>query len=133
NLADHLRGHGVTADEMLAAGLVKVAANGRLIDRFRDRAMLPIMTEGKTLAFVGRRNPETHEEKAGPKYLNSPDTVLFHKGAQLYGVAQPELATGSIPVLVEGPMDAIAVTIATAGAYIGVAPLGTALTHEQAG
>lgn len=132
NLARHLRGQGVTDDELLAAGLVKFAANGRLIDRFRDRAVLPIIADGQPVGFVGRRNPTTRDAKDGPKYLNSPDTVLFHKGDQLYGIARPEVASGSIPVLVEGPLDAIAVTVATAGAYVGVAPLGTALTPIQA-
>lgn len=132
NLARHLRGQGVSNDELLAAGLVKFAANERMIDRFRDRAVLPIIADGQPVGFVGRRNPASRDEKAGPKYLNSPDTVLFHKGDQLYGVARPEVASGSIPVLVEGPLDAIAVTVATAGAYVGVAPLGTALTQIQA-
>ncbi|MCD9198234.1 toprim domain-containing protein [Aeromicrobium wangtongii] len=63
---------------------------------------------------------------------NTADTIVFHKGAQLFGIAETHMADGSIPVLVEGPMDAIAVTVATGGAYLGVAPLGTSLTAEQA-
>ena len=66
------------------------------------------------LGFIGRRNPDLPEDdRAGPKYLNTPETVLFHKGAQLFGTI-PTLAADAIPVLVEGPTDAIAVTLATA-------------------
>jgi DNA primase len=57
---------------------------------------------------------------------------LFHKGAQLFGAVEQHLAAGAVPVIVEGPMDAIAVTIATEGSHVGVAPLGTSLTGEQA-
>lgn len=57
---------------------------------------------------------------------------MFHKGAQLYTVGQDLLAAGATPVLVEGPMDALAVTIAGQGRFVGVAPLGTSLTEEQA-
>ncbi|MGH3367566.1 MAG: toprim domain-containing protein, partial [Nocardioidaceae bacterium] len=132
-LVDHLRGRGFTDVELVAAGLAKTARTGNLIDRFRDRAVLPVIVDGKVLGFIGRRNPTaTDGDKAGPKYLNTPATDIFTKGRQLYGIADDHLADSSIPVLVEGPMDAIAVTLATAGAYVGVAPLGTALTDEQA-
>lgn len=133
NLIDHLRKHGVTDAELLAAGVASTASTGRLIDRFRDRAILPVIHGGQILGFVGRRHPEAGDEnKSGPKYLNTGDTIVFHKGAQLYGIADDMVALGSIPVLVEGPLDAIAVTLATAGSFVGVAPLGTSLTHEQA-
>jgi DNA primase len=85
------------------------------------------------LGFIGRRHPDLSDiDRAGPKYLNTGETPLFHKGAQLYGVIQDQLSAGAIPVLVEGPMDAIAVTLASRGRYLGVAPLGTSLTEEQA-
>ena len=133
NLVTHLRRCGVSDDEMLAAGLAKTASTGRLIDRFRDRVILPIISNGQILGFVGRRHPDASDDSTtGPKYLNTADTIVFHKGAQLFGLAAEHLAHGSIPVLVEGPMDAIAVTVATAGAFVGVAPLGTSLTDEQA-
>ena len=83
------------------------------------------------LGFVGRRHPDhTDTPLAGPKYLNTAETPLFYKGAQLFGAQN--LNPGQIPVIVEGPLDAIAVTLAGDGRYIGVAPLGTSLTDEQA-
>ena len=133
-LVDHLGGRGVTDDELLQVGLASRARTGRLIDRFRDRAVLPITHEDRILGFVGRRHPDLTDtdEHAGPKYLNTADTVLFHKGAQLYGTVPALLEQGATPVLVEGPFDALAVTLAGNAAYVGVAPLGTALTDEQA-
>jgi DNA primase catalytic core len=133
NLVDHLRGRGVSDAERLAAGVAVEASTGRLIDRFRDRVMFPVIHQGEVLGFVGRRRPDlTDADKGGPKYLNTADTPLFHKGAQLFGVVDELLAEGAVPVIVEGPMDAVAVTIASAGLYVGVAPLGTSLTDEQA-
>jgi DNA primase catalytic core len=133
NLTAHLRARGVSDEELLAAGLAKTASTGRLIDRFRNRVILPVISNTQVLGFIGRRHPDAGDDTpAGPKYLNTPDTTAFHKGAQLYGIPDPDLARGSVPVLVEGPLDAIAVTLATAGAYLGVAPLGTSLTTEQA-
>ncbi|WP_239111767.1 MobF family relaxase [Phycicoccus sonneratiae] len=133
-LVDHLGGRGVTDDELLEVGLATRSSTGRLIDRFRNRAVLPITHEGQILGFVGRRHPALtdNDDHAGPKYFNTPDTVLFHKGAQLYGVIPELLEHGATPVLVEGPFDALAITLAGQAQYVGVAPLGTALTDEQA-
>ncbi|MDN5797118.1 MAG: toprim domain-containing protein, partial [Intrasporangium sp.] len=132
-LVEHLRSCGVTDAEMTLTGVATLARTGRLIDRFRDRAVLPIIDDGHVLGFVGRRHPHlTDRDNAGPKYLNTADTPLFHKGAQLYGVLPRLRDAGAVPVLVEGPMDAIAVTLATGGSHVGVAPLGTALTEAQA-
>ena len=118
---------------MMITGVAVTASTGRLIDRFRDRVVFPIIHDGKVLGFVGRRHPDLSDvDRAGPKYLNTGDTPLFHKGAQLFGALQDQLSDGAIPVIVEGPMDAIAVTLASRGRYIGVAPLGTSLTDEQA-
>jgi len=133
SLVDHLRRRGVTDEEMLITGVAVIASTGRLIDRFRDRVVFPILHDGTVLGFVGRRRPDfTDVDRTGPKYLNTGDTPLFHKGAQLFGALDDQLSVGAIPVIVEGPMDAIAVTLATCGRYIGVAPLGTSLTDEQA-
>jgi DNA primase catalytic core len=118
---------------MIITGVATVASTGRLIDRFRNRVVFPIIHDGEVLGFIGRRHPHLSDiDRAGPKYLNTGETPLFHKGAQLYAVLQDKLSTGAIPVLVEGPMDAIAVTLASRGRYIGVTPLGTSLTEEQA-
>jgi DNA primase catalytic core len=133
NLVDHLRRRGVTDEEMLIAGVATMASTGRLIDRFRDRVVFPIIHDGKILGFVGRRHPDLSDaDRAGPKYLNTADTPLFHKGAQLFGALENQTSDGAIPVIVEGPMDAIAVTLASQGRCVGVAPLGTSLTEEQA-
>ena len=132
-LVSHLRSRGVTGEEMTAAGVATVASTGRLIDRFRDRVVFPIIHNGEVLGFVGRRHPDlTDAHRGGPKYLNTADTPLFHKGAQLFGAVEEHMTSGGVPVIVEGPMDAIAVTLAGGGRYIGVAPLGTSLTDEQA-
>ena len=132
-LVDHLGGRGVTDDELLETGLATRARTGNLIDRFRDRAIFPITHEHQVLGFVARRHPDlTDDDRGGPKYLNTADTVLFHKGAQLHGAIPELLSNGAAPVLVEGPIDALAVTLAGRGRYVGVAPLGTALTDEQA-
>lgn len=132
-LVDHLGGHGVTDDELLETGLATRARTGALVDRFRDRVVLPITHEHQILGFVGRRHPDlTDGDRCGPKYLNTADTVLFHKGAQLYGAVPELLRRGAVPVLVEGPIDALAVTLAGHRRYVGVASLGTALTDEQA-
>lgn len=119
-LIDHLRKRGVTDEELTIAGLATRARTGQLIDRFRNRIVLPITHNGDILGFIGRRHPDrTDANHAGPKYLNTPDTPLFHKGAQLYGADHLPSAT---PVIVEGPFDAIAITLVGAGQYVGVAP-----------
>ena len=135
-LVDHLGGYGASDEELLTAGLAALTRDGRLIDRFRDRLVLPITRDSSTgavevLGFVARRHPRhTDHTHGAPKYLNTPDTPLFHKGAQLYTTGL--LSKGVVPVLVEGPLDALAVTAAGAGRYVGLAPLGTSLTDEQA-
>jgi DNA primase catalytic core len=133
NLVNHLRRHGVSDDEMIITGVATRASTGSLIDRFRDRVVFPIIHDDEVLGFIGRRHPDLSDiDRAGQKYLNTGETPLFHKGAQLYGVLQQPLSAGAIPVIVEGPIDAIAVTLASGGRYLGVAPLGTSLTDEQA-
>jgi len=124
-----LRKQGFSTDELLAAGVATAATRqGNVIDRFRDRAILPITREGVIVGFVGRRHPDADDDH-GPKYLNNPASALFAKRDILYG--HHLLTPNAVPVIVEGPIDAIAVTLAGQGTYIGVAPLGTALTLEQ--
>jgi len=118
---------------MTITGVAVTVSTGRLLDRFRDRVVFPIIHDGQILGFVGRRHPDLSDaDRVGPKYLNTGDTPLFHKRAQLFGALENQLSNGAVPVIVEGPMDAIAVTLASQGRYIGVAPLGTSLTEEQA-
>jgi DNA primase len=132
-LTSHLRALGHDDDAIQAAGLARVSSRGTLIDHFRDRVMLPVHDEhGKVAGFLGRTRPGTSPEI--PKYLNSPETSTYHKGSLLYGLCQARdlLARGARPVIVEGPFDAIAVTLADPGRHAGLAPCGTALTSKQA-
>jgi DNA primase catalytic core len=143
-LTDHLRRQGATDEEIVAAGLGRVASTGRVIDQFRDRLVFAIKDTNadgipEILGWIGRRNPahdgdDGQSRNAGPKYLNTAETDLFRKGDALYGLAEatPALARGAAVVLVEGPMDAIAITLAGNGDFVGAAPLGTALTDTQA-
>ena len=114
-------------DQLLAAGLIIQKDNGKHYDRFRNRIMFPIRdTRGRTIGFGGRVMGD--EE---PKYLNSPETVLFHKGRELYGLYEARQALRSIDrlVVVEGYMDVIG--LARHGIDYGVATLGTATTGDH--
>lgn len=129
SLRDHLAGKGVPMEAMVEGGLL-VAGEGVAIpyDRFRDRVMFPICDlRGRVVAFGGRAlSPEV-----SAKYLNSPDTPLFHKGRLLYNLHRARAAAherGTV-VAVEGYVDVIAMS--RAGFPNTVAPLGTALTEEQ--
>jgi len=130
-LKEHLGAHGVSVEHMVEAGLL-VAGDDIPIpyDRFRDRVMFPISDlRGRVIAFGGR----ALDKDAPAKYLNSPETPLFHKGALLYNAAAARTATHDRQPLiaVEGYVDVIAMV--TAGFPGTVAPLGTALTDEQLG
>ncbi len=111
----------------LTAGLLGRRDDGRVYDRFRGRVMFPIRDRrGRTIAFGGRTLGDDQ-----PKYLNSPETPLFHKGEGLYGVAEARDAIRSQAraVVVEGYMDAL--VLAQEGVSYAVATLGTALTPAQ--
>lgn len=130
-LKRHLIGKGVDEASMVEAGLVIRPEDGRpSYDRFRNRLMIPIQDErGRVIAFGGR----TLDPDGQPKYLNSPETPLFHKGAMVFNfhrAREPAHRSGQA-VVVEGYMDAIA--IAQAGMGNVVAALGTAFTEEQVG
>ncbi|MGY1631885.1 MobF family relaxase [Geodermatophilus sp. SYSU D01186] len=135
-LVDHLRSRGATEEELLAAGLAQRTRTGTVIDRFRDRLTFPIRDiDGVIRGFVARRSPAAPDRgSAGPKYLNTPATDLYRKGEHLLGLfeSRAALAAGATPALVEGPLDALALTVAGDGETVGVAALGTALTDPQA-
>ncbi|MEQ8395401.1 DNA primase [Thalassobaculum sp.] len=121
-----MKAEGVEVDILVEAGLVKRYDDGETGDYMRGRVLFPITDRrGKVIAFGGRVLGDGQ-----PKYLNSPDTPLFHKGRVLYGLAQAREAAHKSGTLVvaEGYMDVIAL------AQVGipsVAPLGTALTEDQ--
>ena len=111
------------------AGLLSRNDAGRIYDKFRDRLMFPIHDRrGRVIAFGGR----VLEKDDGPKYLNSPETPLFHKGRELYGLWQVRQAHSKIPrlIVVEGYMDVVA--LFQYGITTAVATLGTATTPDHA-
>jgi DNA primase catalytic core len=133
-LTDDLHGRGWSDEQIIEAGLGTKSVRGNVVDRFHDRMVISARNaQGETVGFVGRRAPDCTNEKS-PKYLNSPETPIYRKGEVLLGVAEERelLNAGATPVIVEGALDAYAVTTATDGRYVGVAPSGTALTVDQA-
>ncbi len=114
-------------ERLLATGLIIRKDTGRHYDRFRDRVMFPIRdSRGRCIGFGGRIMGDGE-----PKYLNSPETVLFHKGRELYGLWEARQALRQIDrlVVVEGYMDVVA--LARHGIDFSVATLGTATTDEH--
>jgi DNA primase len=111
------------------AGMLSKSDSGRVYDKFRDRVMFPIHDRrGRVIAFGGR----VLEKDDGPKYLNSPETSLFHKGRELYGLWQVRQANARIErlIVVEGYMDVVA--LFQFGVSQAVATLGTATTPDHA-
>jgi DNA primase len=128
-LKEHLGSQGIPVEDMVEAGLL-IAGDDIPVpyDRFRDRAMFPIADmRGRVIAFGGR----ALEKDVPAKYLNSPETPLFHKGDNLYNLATARQAAhnGASLIVVEGYVDVIAMV--TSGFAGAVAPLGTALTENQ--
>lgn len=110
-------------------GLFSRNDSGRSYDKFRDRVMFPIHDRrGRSIAFGGR----VVDADSNPKYLNSPETELFHKGRELYGLWQVRQAHNKVPrlVVVEGYMDVVA--LFQHGVDTAVATLGTATTPDHA-
>ncbi len=110
-------------------GMLSKSDNGRVYDKFRDRIMFPIHDRrGRVIAFGGR----VLVKDEGPKYLNSPETPLFHKGRELYGLWQVRQANQKIErlVVVEGYMDVV--SLFQYGVTQAVATLGTATTPDHA-
>ena len=110
-------------------GLFSKNDKGHVYDKFRDRLMFPIHDRrGRTIAFGGR----VIDPEDSPKYLNSPETALFHKGRELYGLWQAKQANQKLErlIVVEGYMDVVA--LAQYGVSQAVATLGTATTPDHA-
>ena len=128
-LKEHLGALKISVEDMAEAGLVVTGEDIPVpYDRFRDRVIFPISDwRGRVIAFGGR----ALDKEVSAKYLNSPETPLFHKGAMLYNIAAARKAAhdGARVIAVEGYIDVIAMV--TAGFEGTVAPLGTALTAEQ--
>lgn len=125
-LLDALTAKGYTKSELLEAGLIITNEKGRVYDRFRDRAMFPIINvRGTVIGFGGRIMGDGE-----PKYLNSPESSVFNKRKNLYALNIAKSSRAEYMILAEGYMDVIA--LHQAGFDSAVASLGTALTDEQA-
>ncbi len=120
-----MRAKGYTDEELIAAGLV-TQKNGRIYDRFRNRLMFPIIdVRGNVIGFGGRVMDDST-----PKYLNSPETLIFNKRKNLFGLNIAKKSKQGYLILVEGYMDAVA--LHQYGFDCAVASLGTSLTEEHA-
>jgi DNA primase len=125
---DAMKGLGLRDDVLLEAGLLAKREDGTVVPRFRGRLLFPIHDlRARVVAFGGRILGDGE-----PKYLNSPDTPIFHKGQLLYNlhVAKHAMRKAERAILVEGYFDVLRVSLA--GIEEVVAPLGTGLTAEQA-
>ena len=128
NLRMHLKRKGFNEDLMLEAGLVLRSQKGTIYDRFRNRVMFPVFnSKGDVIGFGGRVLDDSK-----PKYLNSPETLVFQKGTNLYGLnfAIKHKNNERYFIIVEGYMDLI--SLHQYGITNVVASLGTALTTNQA-
>lgn len=125
-LLDAMTAKGYSRDELLDAGLLSRNEKGRVYDRFRNRVMFPIIdVRGRVIAFGGRVLDDSK-----PKYLNSPETPIFHKSRNLFALNLAKTTKKDYFLLAEGYMDVIA--LHQAGLDCSVASLGTSLTEEQA-
>lgn len=126
DLTDQLLKNGASRELLLLSGLSVKARNGELVDRFRNRIMFPIFDiRGNIVGFGGRV-----QDKSQPKYMNSPDTPVYNKSRELYGLNFSRLSSSKKLLIVEGYMDVI--SLHQAGIDYAVASLGTALTQMQA-
>lgn len=142
-LIDELRQQGFTEAELIGAGLAKVTQRGQLYDFFAGRITFPIHdADGAVVGFTARRiahsnDTEQQAKERGPKYINSPETAVFRKSEVVFGLHHPaQQGAGGPAVAPEGPLDVIAVALASAGMteqerYLAGAPMGTALTQAQ--
>lgn len=128
DLHDHLIGKGYESKDLLTLGLIKEGENGSDYDAFRNRIIFPIYSiQGEVIAFGGRT---LEKDKDTPKYINSPDTPIFKKGKNLYGLERSSIVRKkNYAMLMEGYMDVLSAYLY--GFNVALAPLGTALTDEQ--
>lgn len=127
DLYDHLTKLGYKEDELLELNLISKSKNGNYIDRFRDRVMFPIINRNNKIIGFGAR--AFGDEK--PKYLNSRETPIFHKGNNVFNMnIISRESTRERIILVEGYMDVI--SLYNSGINYSVASLGTSLTIDQA-
>ena len=128
-LVTALRKKGYTDDEIRESGLVSISRkNGNFFDRFRDRLMFPIIdVRGNVIAFGGR---VIKKDSEAAKYLNSPETLIFNKRKNLFGLNLAKKTKHPYFILVEGNIDVVA--LHQYGFDNAVASLGTSLTEEQA-
>ena len=132
DVSDFLKAKKFTDTEIIDAGMAKKNERGGLVDKFRNRIMFPIAdSAGRVIAFSGRSFGE-HASPEAPKYLNSPETPLYHKSKVLYGFDKAKVAMRKLvcAVLVEGQMDLLASHQAGWGNTVAVS--GTAFTPEHA-
>ena len=129
SLANAMRAKGYTEEELKESGLVTVSQkNGRIFDRFRGRLMFPIIdVRGNVIGFGGRIIKKDSESA---KYLNSPETLIFNKRKNLFGLNLAKKTKHPYFILVEGNIDVVA--LHQYGFDNAVASLGTSLTEEQA-
>ena len=128
NVLKHFTERGYSEKDLMDSGMLSENDQGRRYDRFRDRLMIPIRDARGRMAGFGAR---TMDPDGIPKYLNSPQTVLFDKGRLLYGLDRAKKAVRTLDqaVIVEGYMDVIAPH--QAGFENVISPMGTALTEDQ--
>lgn len=128
DLYDYLISKGYESKDLLKLGLIKEGENGNNYDTFRNRIIFPIYSiKGEVIAFGGRT---LEKDKETPKYINSPDTPIFKKGKNLYGLERSGIIRKkNYAMLMEGYMDVLSAYIY--GFDVALAPLGTALTEEQ--
>jgi len=125
-LLKHLRGKGYDRSLLIDAGLCIMNEKGHVYDRFRERVMFPIFdTRGNITGFTGRILSGD-----AAKYMNSPESIIFDKGKNLYGLNLAKKSTRGYYILVEGNMDVI--SLHQAGINAAVAACGTAFTRDQA-
>ena len=127
DLYDHLTKMGYREEELLELNLISKSKNGNYIDRFRDRVMFPIINRNNRIIGFGARA----FGDAKPKYLNSRETPIFHKGSNVFNInIISRESTRERIILVEGYMDVI--SLYNSGINYSVASLGTSLTIDQA-